>query len=186
MEEFHKWKLAWLEGSILGYLKGDIPSQQLIGRVDKAINDYKMDKREILELIKKIVESPAYLPNMSKEEKRKRVEVLIKSTALSNNYITTKIGSYSGIKRGVGVRVPPSILKGVGLKQGDKARIQVDLSGRIIIGRGIEGMYYERKIRKGGVIRIPNELARRLGLLDEETEAKVWVEEEKIIVDMIK
>jgi hypothetical protein len=70
------WALKWIEGSMVSYIAGRTSLNILLGRIKRAIEDYGVDRSEVLAIIDVIERSPVYLPSLSQEEKGSRLEPL--------------------------------------------------------------------------------------------------------------
>jgi len=70
------WALKWIEGSTVSYITGRTSLNILLGRIKRAVEDYGVDKSEVLAIIDVIERSPVYLPSLSREEKGSKLEPL--------------------------------------------------------------------------------------------------------------
>jgi len=70
-----EWALKWAQGVILGFCRGKIELNRVIGMLRRA-EKYGVKSDELLSIIEVIEESPVYLPFMSNEEKRSKLKPL--------------------------------------------------------------------------------------------------------------
>jgi hypothetical protein len=73
------WVLKWIEGSTVSYIAGRTSLNILLGRIKKAVENYGVDRNEVLAIIDVIERSPVYLPSLSQEEKSSKLEPLRKA-----------------------------------------------------------------------------------------------------------
>ncbi len=171
MESWKMWLLNWIKGSIKSYLDNKISFTMLLGRIERVQKD-GLNKKDIINAIEELKRS-------SNPQVHDKLSLILKHLTATGK-IPIKIGKYGGIKNGVGVKIPQDLLIKAGIKEGDIIKL-IDENRKIIIGKKITG--YERKVRKGGIIRIPNEITRRRNLLNKETEGLAYEKNGKIIIE---
>jgi len=76
-----EWALKWIQGSIISYLKGSISFRMLLGRINRALNSYGIERAEILAIISAIQANPVYFPSLSQEDKASRLEPVRRAVA---------------------------------------------------------------------------------------------------------
>jgi len=72
-----EWALKWVEGSVVGYIKGSTPLNILLGRIRKALKSYDVTLNDIDLLLKSIEVDPKY--SIPVEVRRKKIEELRKA-----------------------------------------------------------------------------------------------------------
>ena len=77
MSDFsRKWALKWVEGSIIGYIKGSTPLNILIGRIKRSITSYRVTMEDVEAIIDMIERNPVYLPDLPRQQKLTRIKLL--------------------------------------------------------------------------------------------------------------
>ncbi len=101
------------------------------------------------------------------------------------------IGRKRGVKDGTAVKLPEPVLKKGGIKVGERVIVREDPKDprKILIEKDPAGV--GRKVREGGILRIPNEIARRKGLLSVNREpidtlATITIEDGMIVLKLLQ
>lgn len=68
--------LKWVEGVIVGYVKGTIELNRALGMINKALESYGVTREELFTIIKNVEQNPVYLPFIKTEEKVFRLKSL--------------------------------------------------------------------------------------------------------------
>ena len=71
-----EWALRWVEGIIVGYLRGSIELKRAVGMINRALESYGVTIDELSAIILSIEQSPVHLPYMNSEEKKARLKPL--------------------------------------------------------------------------------------------------------------
>ncbi|MEM2197230.1 MAG: hypothetical protein QW290_09140 [Sulfolobales archaeon] len=72
-----EWALNWLKGSIIGYMRGEITLNNLLGRIRRCLESYGVALSDVKVLLDVIIWDPA-LNLGSPEERRKKLDSLLK------------------------------------------------------------------------------------------------------------
>ncbi|MEM1832541.1 MAG: hypothetical protein QW780_05540 [Sulfolobales archaeon] len=73
-----EWALNWLKGSIVGYVRGEITLNNLIGRIKRCLKSYGVMLSDVKVLLDLITLDPA-LNLGPPEERRRRLDPLLRS-----------------------------------------------------------------------------------------------------------
>ena len=71
-----EWALKWVEGSVVGYIKGSTSLNLVLGRIRKALKSYEVTLNDIDLLLKNIEVDPKY--TMPVEVRREKIRELRK------------------------------------------------------------------------------------------------------------
>ncbi|MEM4452864.1 MAG: hypothetical protein QW182_06660 [Thermosphaera sp.] len=72
-----EWALNWLKGSIIGYMRGEITLNNLLGRIRRCLESYGVALSDVKVLLDVIIWDPA-LNLGSPEERRRKLDSLLK------------------------------------------------------------------------------------------------------------
>ena len=72
-----EWALKWVEGSVVGYIKGSTSLNLVLGRIRKALKSYEVTLNDIDLLLKNIEVDPKY--TMPVEVRREKIKELRKA-----------------------------------------------------------------------------------------------------------
>ncbi|MEM1510710.1 MAG: hypothetical protein QXO22_07155 [Thermosphaera sp.] len=73
-----EWALNWLKGSIIGYMRGEITLNNLLGRIKRCLESYGVMLSDVKVLLDLVTWDPA-LNLGPPEERRKKLDPLLRS-----------------------------------------------------------------------------------------------------------
>jgi len=82
LENRYEYTRRWIEGCIIGYLRGTIDDKRIIGMINRASTIIPI--AEIINLIKDLSENPNYLPSIDANIKRNRAKLLLEKLDYQN------------------------------------------------------------------------------------------------------